>query len=162
MPHKGKFVDKHPQVLRLNVTETAANTFTQALPVQTPIVPERNLVMNIIRVFLDMEDGGIGENDTRELAIYDQSRTAMPEISDAGVLIRTRNVVHITTSGIVDRQGPAVFDFTDGQGNGVLYGRKQIFIAVEGGSQSIAMIAHAMIEYTLTEVSDSELVGMLA
>lgn len=157
-------VDVNPQFLRLQVTETATNTFTEA-KVATPNLSEAGYVMEILKIFAMMEHVVLTQRaagDMMQWAVYDRSKTALPSLSDSGVLFRYADGFDIVTSGGANPQKVINFDFTDGAGNGILYGKKELFAGIKGESLSQISRVDFAILYRLKKVSVAEMIGLVA
>ena len=157
--------DKHPQFLRFHLIESNANTFTEGnkdTPVQQGFTKGKMMVMEILRIFVEIEQGGMVANDEVLFAIYDRTLLAMPVISDPGVLIADRSLTVLTTSGSVIDWRTKVYDFHDGAGNGPLFAGNRMYFAVQGVSQSAESDLDVMIEYRLVEVDAEEFIGIIS
>lgn len=155
--------DLNPQFLRLVVTESAANTFTEA-DFPTPVMQIGNgklLVMEMLRILADVPIGDLVNGDAVYAAIYDRARTSIPGIADHGVLFRMSSYATITTSGGTNDRSLVQVDLTDGAGNGLLYARDTIRIAIAGGSQGSALQFQAAILYRMKEISAEEYIGIV-
>lgn len=159
-----RYRDVFPQFLRGMVTESAANTFTEAeenTPVPVHMPNNKYLVMNILRVYVQPSDGAADDGDAVDMAIYDRSRAAMPAVSDAGIVAVNHLGTFMTTSGRVAVESPRVFELSDGQGHGILYARSKIYVGIQGASQANPLTGRYAIEYTLVEVDPEEYVGLI-
>lgn len=147
--------------MRISVVESAINTFTEA-EFPTPLIAELGYVMEILRLLVDADPGDLEGNSNCDVAVYDRSRTAMPNLSDSGVLHHSRLESNVTTQGGTAWNNYYEVDFTDGAGNGLLYGKKSIFIAALGVGEVAVLDHHVAILYRLKKVNAAELVGLMA
>ncbi len=152
--------DVNPQAFRMQVTESAANTFTEQAH-STPNIAESGLVMELLKVQIEVFQNALAEGDQVQVAIYDRPLTSIPRLGDPGVIAKFNQYTKLTTSGAESMVTPVEFDLSDGGGNGWLYGKKSLYIAVVGTSQSDPMIADAVILYRLKKVTSVELVGLV-
>lgn len=154
--------DKHPQFVRGLVTEDTASTFKQGT-MNLPQLTEAGFVVEILKIFWEIPTTISGAvNDGVQIAVYENSDNAIPNISEAGVWLVDRQAFPLTTEGAPTIRHQGAKDFTDGGGNGVLTARKQLFIAVLGVSQAALSALAIQIEYRLVKVSAAELLGMMA
>lgn len=119
--------------------------------------------MEILRIFWEISvPVAQVAGDGLSFAIQETSRAAMPLISDAGVILKKtlRNIV--VTEGGVYLHFTGSEDYTDGAGNGLLSGRKELIMSVIGISQSSDMEISYAILYRLVKVTPGELVGLIS
>ncbi len=158
---KKKTFDLKPQLMRLQVTESAANTFTE-IALSTPNLPEVGLIMEILRIYWESEtDAEAANADKITVGLYGVSRTAMPGLNDNDVIWKFRRTKHFTSSGSDMFLETGETPYTDGNGNGLLYGRKDIILAIEGESNITAHIFNLAILFRLVKVSSQELIGLI-
>ena len=154
--------DVKPQLLRGRVVETGANTYTEA-EIITPNMTEAGYVMEILRVFLELEEHGTFlDGDEIIVSLHETTRAAMPHINDAGVIYNHGQVISFTTSGILMFMRNFTQDYTDGNGNGILTGRKALLLGIQGTSQAGAMAANINILYRLVKATPAEIVGLIS
>lgn len=157
--------DKFPQFLRGRVVESAANTFTDAsintnVPVQVP--KGKTLILNLLKVHLGMDPGTKGDGDRVQFQLYTgRARTAMANYEEAGTLIFIEHITNLVTQGGTEGDYTKIFDFSDGNGHGILIAAREIRLSVLGVSQAAALTCRVAIEYTLVEVEADELVGLV-
>ena len=160
MVTKKSVFDIHPQYLRIGVTESAANTFTQKEE-NTPIAQVgkgNTLVMELLKVFIQHSPGDLLDGDRIKFALYDRSKIATPSMEAAGVLLVV-DIKSVGTSSNIDTF--RMIDVTDGAGNGPIYARNKIYLSVEGVGQTAALNASGGILYRLVEIGPSELIGTI-
>jgi hypothetical protein len=173
MVKKNIYKDMKPQYFRMIVAQTAANTYKEA-EFPTPIVQnlgnERSLVMEILKVIIDMNSSELvnAQIVTISMHIADRSQTTVRSVSEPGVLIDSvKEVACIDTAitegtiGVAQPPQLQVVDLTDGAGNGILYGKSTMFIAIEGSNNINIKRAKAALIYRLIEVPASELIGII-
>lgn len=144
------------------VVESAVNTFTEA-PINVPNLAEAGFVMEILKIWMENTHNAptsIDAGDHVAAALYDRPATALPRLADPGVIITQR---HHGGSGATTGMYQTVweYDFTDGDGNGLLYGKKQLFLGVLGLSLGVVGRADVSILYRLKKVKIEELVGLV-
>lgn len=159
----GKNLDKYPQLMYCGLVEPAANTFTAAA-FNTPVVSSGDgkvWVMNILRIHVFHPAGDDLDDDSTSVLICDREPAAMLSYNTPGVIFRDQMSTQIVTSGGVNFRAHGVVEFGDGNGHGLLFGKKQIWAAVQGGSQGAAQGFQFAIEYTLVQVGAEEYIGMV-
>lgn len=155
-------MDLHPQWLRLPlITESAANTFTEGT-VATPLLTEAGYVMEILKIFAVHPMGDQAATEGIRFAVYDRTKTSMPNFTDNGVLKHSRYQNVLTTSGGLENYGNHCDDYTDGNGNGVLYGKKNIYAGIQGQNQASPLTLEVAILYRLVKVDPEELISLIA
>lgn len=157
--------DVYPQFLRGSVTESAANTYTQeelSTPVPVKLPNNKYLVMNILKVMVELQMGACDDGDVVASHLADRSHSAVQSPSTAGVIVNASHAaVGAIANGVVNRTIPIVFDLSDGNGHGLLYGKSKIYLGAKGTSQASATTARYAILYTLVEVAPEEYLGMI-
>lgn len=165
MPAKPKRIDINPQFLNIHVNESAANTWTTqeaSTPVFKQISKDTALVMEILKIYFHQVNvGEQGANDQHNMVICDRDLASYPDPDNAAVIAWYRQSSHVATSGAHSIEFPKEVDLTDGNGNGVLYGRQKIYLGIKGNSQASALEGGVKILYRLKEVSASELIGII-
>jgi hypothetical protein len=169
--HKVK--DENPQFLRGKVTMTASNTYTE-LAINCPVLQsygnERAVVLEILRVFFQLSAiEQIPVAAVRlEVHLADKTQTDLISIGDPGCIAVGDHGMTNTGARTVETLGspitirnPIVMELTDGKGNGILYGKNQIFLGITSTGMTSAKSAKVAILYRLKEVSAGELVGIL-
>lgn len=152
--------DINPQMMRMQVVESAANTFTEA-NFATPSLLEAGYVMEILRITTALESiPDISGGDRYEVAIYDRTKSAIPAHSDDGVLVSYKRHIGLATQGGSEFGSVHIWEFTDGAGNGLLYAGKRLYIAVLGESQTNPQTIGAQILYRLKKTSVEEIIGL--
>lgn len=155
-------LDENPQFLRGYLLETAANTFTElkiGTGIPYTVAKGKSVVMEIHRVFFERAPGDSLANDAMKMCVCSKKQSSMPLISDDGVIAKW-NVVGIGASPTYLDLTKQI-DLTDGRGDGVLVGSKDLFCYLQGESQTAATFVAIAVEYTLKEVDTEELIGMI-
>lgn len=157
-------IDVNPQMFRLDVDESAANSFTEKehnTPVHQSLEGGAALVMEILRIFLNTDEGDQLSGDSVQVEIGDRSASGMRGQDAAGVLVSYSDKTTLTTSGACWSCNPKIFDFTDGNGNGMLYAKRKMYMSVLGTNQGSALTPRASILYRMKKLTAQELVGIL-
>lgn len=165
--------DKNPQFLKMQIVESAANTWTSysvATPVVQDLMDGKALVMEILKVAWDLtmpEITNVQSNSVQSL-LTDRAFTDWNTIGSAGVIDKCKreNVCFdtgATDATLVEFAAEGIFyhDLTDGAGNGILYGASSIFLGVRGINCAAVKTASINIIYRLKEVSAAELLGII-
>lgn len=156
--------DVNPQILRFSASESAANTFTQKeidIPV-TRLGNGRLLVMNIISIRVEPDVGTLGDADIFEWAITSSSKTTMPLYNSGDTIVHDKTQMIVGAAGQVFLKSMNFdYNLSDGQGNGFLVANDQIYVQVQGTSQTNAMTLRGIILYTMREVSAEEFIGIV-
>jgi hypothetical protein len=146
----------------MQVIGSAPNTFTEA-SFNTPNLTEAGFVMEILRIYYELEGVlDLGPDNRIEYGIWENSRPLMPNLNDSGVINKQKIHATLLTEGANSTYETPDVAFTDGAGNGLLTGRKEIFIGVEGVAQTNAITVNAAILYRLVRVTPGELVGLIS
>lgn len=155
--------DVKPQILRLRMKESGTNTYTEG-EVNTPNMTEAGYVMEILRIEFahSTQPNKTTTGDEANWALSDSSKTVIPRLDQPGVLCRDGWGFDLMSSGAATSGGRGMYDFTDGAGNGLLYGKKTLFWHVKGESQSAALDIGWTLLYRLVKVSAEEIVGLIS
>lgn len=159
--------DEKPQFLNCSVTETAANTFTQAAAIPTGVngqnvSKDKVRVMEIMKIFVIATLDTLAEDGGLEYQITTKSKAAMVDatsISDA--ILYDQIETQLVTSGGIVRSNTTVYDMTDGAGNGICVATPSLYVAAKGTGQANARAYIFKILYKFTEISVSEFIGMV-
>lgn len=161
-------IDVNPQLLTLEVTEDAANTYTQsrtATPVVSTLANGKALVMELLKIWFSFSVDAGQDGDAVHIELSSSVSAALQGEGSGELLCRISITNRFTTSGsktnILYPAMGIIYDMTDGNGNGLLYGNREIFLAVQGVSQGSAEFATCKLLYRLKEVSATELIGIL-
>lgn len=165
--------DINPQALKFSLTMSAANTFTEK-EIKTPVVQslgnERALVMEILKVHLYVRCTELRNilATEQEIHITDRTVSGMKNWGNSECIMHaSKSVICIDTAAtdatlaVIDPNGDLEFDFTDGNGNGILYGKSAVFIGMLTSNFAAAGTVAGQILYRLKEVSASELLGII-
>lgn len=171
MPAKKRF-DENPQFMNLKITESAANTYTEdseSTPVVTQLVDGNAQVIEILKIMTNLEAPDLlaATKSTSNMHISSKSETAIKYLEDSNVIIHEDRQVEAVgartaeATGVTNCKHPAIYDFTDAEGNGLLFAGKKIYIGVTGVGCNNPMSARAKILYRLKKVSAAELLGII-
>lgn len=159
--------DVNPEFLNIQVTESAANTFTQD-EVTLPIhrigggSMSKSQVVEILKIGYEMPAMELVDADSLRLQLTYSSQTAILGLGSACVIDK-----FITTCFTASAVGTNVVeqviwhDLTDGVGHGILVGTPSIFIGVQGVGMGAARSYNVKVMYRLKNVGVMEYVGMV-
>ena len=170
--------DVNPQYLHGRLTLTAANTATE-LNLSTPIVrvgPQSNgkaIIMELLKIFvfypeLDL-DAAAATGRQLSLAfstVSSGTTAALPTFDNPRVFAMfvhsVRNAFTAAGTGLLDLQNdPAVYDFGDGAGHGILIATDNIYITGLTAGMTAAATFTFKILYRFKEVSLVEYIGIV-
>jgi len=166
--------DVKPQFFRGYVIQSAANTYTEKAWT-TPVIPSlgkgKALVMELLKIFLNMDPAEIIDAAASQVHchIADRSDTTIRGWDQSHILASYKEVIRTVDTAATDgtivarsTAGNIVFDLTDNNGNGVLFAKKEVYIAINSGVQVSTKTATFAILYRLVEVSAEELIGIIS
>lgn len=158
--------DVNPQYATVSVTESAANTFTQAT-LALPVLRGGNMgrgsryqVIELLWAWLDLQTNAGATGDGRDVILATTSQTALQTLQNPDVLFKYNDLITITTSGLYVEQNPHVFDFRDGAGHGIIVATENLYLGVIGTSQTATQTARCRIFYRFKNISIDEFVGL--
>lgn len=157
--------DEHPQWYRLQVVESAANTYTEeSIPTSLPINAGNGkmMVANLLKIFVHSKSGDMVNADEKGYSIHDREKTDLESYDSAGVLVRDTVNSILTVEGANILNNTRVYDLSDGNGHGVLFAKERIFFGIRGIGQGAALSAEFGILFTLKEVTAEELIGIIS
>jgi hypothetical protein len=100
-------------------------------------------------------------NDGLKIALYENSRAAMPHLNDAGVFLIWDFESEVAGgSGVSEALKFHDYDFTDGGGNGIVTAKKELFIGVQGVGQTNPQTINIAVLSRLVQVALEELVSL--
>jgi hypothetical protein len=168
-----QIVDASPQILNMpKLTQTTINTLIEG-KVATPVVNNvgqggKALVMEILRVWVYATPPNIIAATIVSVSVSLNKKsvpagTAFPSFEDSAVICQLVHQVDTLTSGVYPPVCIAQFDFTDGSGNGYLYGGKELFIQLVSANCAATQYKSASMKilYRMKMVNSNELVGIL-
>ncbi|MBA7550140.1 hypothetical protein ES705_42646 [subsurface metagenome] len=153
---KGPFME----FLRVAVTETAANIYTEE-QVQTPTSKTENMAMLIHSIEMDpnrIEAVAPSNGDYTQMQVTDRSQTGFKQVSRPGVLASVSlttvlNAVYNNLSII----GKTSYKFDPP----LLYPKAQIYCAINSQGTDLVATGHFRIGYTLEKVSREDFISAL-
>lgn len=159
--------DEKPQFLNINLTMSAANTYTQTtmpLPISPVISGKAGYarVIEILKLFVFMladtlvEDGSI----QCQLTTASKSGYVAPNNCEQFVMQFGRDM-QLVTSGAIAIETPFVIDLTDGSGNGILIASSNLYFAATSGGQAAALGVGVKILYRFVDVPLAEYIGVV-
>ena len=152
------------EVLRDQVTESAANTFTQR-EIQTPVSRSEKLAMLIwkIQIWPDIAE----EEDTQDNSVIVQltksTATAVVVPEDDDLVFRWRHGVRAGVNAgtlseyLIERMDPQVATFQPP----LLYAKSSIFLGIVGSGNSAAKAVGCHVYYTLERIPDALFIAAL-
>lgn len=152
-------LDKNPQWIRGEVTESGANTYTE---VKITVNIPRGYALNILHVFLNQEPGTLSTADGSYLHLRDRSSTTWQGMEKPGVLASNQIKSALSTSGGNVADGTKHFPLSDGQGNGVVYAKSTLYLGILGLSQAAALFGGFAMLVTLVKASAQEILDAVA
>lgn len=155
--------DVYPQILKMSVTETAAQAFTQNT-INTPVL--RNtlgmaVVMELLKAWIFTSTDTLAEDGTIQIQLTSTSQTAILTDVDQRKVLSFILINQLVTSGASSVILPYELDFQDAQGKGVLYAGSNLFLAIDDTGQGTARAATIWLFYRLRAVSAQELLGII-
>ncbi len=165
MVKHGKNIDVNPQFVSEYCTMSGANTFTEkaiTLPVNPGATVENGKVrvIELLKIYIGLEVDTLAEDGyvAAQLTYKTQSSLAMTEV--AKWLYYSKRKMQLITSGGIMYNVMDVVDFTDGNGNGILYGSQFLYFGVWSSGQGSVCIGNIKILYRFKDVSVEEFIGM--
>ena len=158
--------DVNMQYTSIDLTESAANTFTQGtitLPVLRGNVGRgKYQVIELLKVVFAISGGAGATGDGRNVQLSTTSKTTMVTTTqaDPDIVCFWNDGIIITTSGLYVATNPIEFNFTDGAGHGIIIATDQMFFAVQGVSQTGALTSSCRLFYRFKNISVDEFVGL--
>lgn len=168
-----KRFDVNPQFMRLEVVEDTVNVYNQKeypTPVVEQIESGKALVMELLKIMVWLHPPeAINATKTKtQMHISSKTNGSIQSIAKHGTYADNYIEKEVLDTAVTDAtfdigyvDSYRVFDLTDGNGNGVLFGKKSMFIAVKGSSNVAVKSALAMVIYRLKKVSAVELIGLI-
>jgi len=157
--------DVNPQYLSAQVTESAANTFTE-VTIPLPVLrgnfggQRKYQVLELLKVIWDPS---IGDGATASLIrnqLTTSSQTAAIAMDNPDMVDFWRSDIIITTSGLYTVDRPIIHDFTDGAGHGIIIATSDLFLGVQGTSQTAALQTNVRLLYRFKNIGVDEFVGL--
>ncbi len=159
--------DVKPQLLAFPVTQSAADTATtatQPLPVLRNFSSgngSRAQILEILKVFMLFPlPAEVDSVVTCALTTKSFGTTAVSH-SDPSVIAITRRSTQITTSGGWSTDQTAIFDLSDGNGNGLLVATDNIYGQVVSASTGAANAVVIRVLYRIYAADVTEYVGIV-
>jgi len=156
--------DVNPQYLTVQVVESAANTFTQAtmaLPtLRGEIGRGKYQVIELLNTVIDLTPGDGATGSGRAVQLTTSTQTGIIELTDPDLVDEYRDDIIITTSGLYAPERPIIHDFTDKAGHGIIIATQNMFVGIQGTSQTNGLTARVRIYYRFKNISVDEFVGL--
>jgi hypothetical protein len=176
-------MDVNPQMLKMTILQSGTDAWTvqqySAPPGQSiSFGGTRPLVMEILKVYYEWGSFGradanlpsAGATSVAKEKIYILNNASITEpvlqASDPNVICfgeYQERAYTETTNGLAISLGfdPLVIDYTDGDGHGMIYAGKSIYIGLASMGTGTINAAGAQILYRMKEVSEEELLGYI-
>lgn len=157
--------DVNPQWMSSSLTQATADTAaTGSIQPPVSLSTGENLAMEILKVMLEevLPVQGVTSNVAFTLATKNFG-TTQPAlgIGDATVIARYARYTSFTTSGEATVNPIVMYDYTDGDGHGVLVGNQNLYWTLTSTGTSQANRVNLKILYRAKRISDSELLGIV-
>jgi hypothetical protein len=165
--------DVNPQFLNIAVTEGTVNVFTEE-SVATPVIRDlgngKAMVMEILKLYFEMDAPELINivNTTVRCQLTIQSQTGIQILSHPDVIMKYHRGITCVDTAATDGTvalylGDEVkeFDLTDGNGNGLIYANKNIFLGIQGANNTTVKHARVKILFRLKKVNAQEMIGAL-
>lgn len=159
---KKSVIDQYPQYLNFDVTESAANTYTEE-EIQLPIprLGTMHMVMEILKIYFHAPVDTLAEDGFVAYHISYKTQSGILGAGDSDALMAGITETQLVTSGGCVVQWPQVVDLTDGSGHGVLVSTDKIFLGVAGAGQAGARRFEGKLLYRFVAVSAEEYIGIV-
>lgn len=157
----GKNKDIYPQIYRMRVTQSAANTWTTAefhTSIQNaPTDSGKVRVWSIQSVTFYMEGGAMNNGAMVAGFLLDRAPAAVPADNDPAVLAKSNH-----TSYVEAAQGAhSLMLAQQFQMHGVLYAKSRIYIGAYAASQSTARVISIHIIFRWVDIDPTEFIGIV-
>jgi len=160
-----RLTDKPYNVFKSQVTETAANAYTED-DIQLPIAvvgSTRFQAIELCRVFSDHHSGPddeAGQNNTVESGVRGRSGTAAIDYNDEDLFWnRKTKIDDLTAVGSIIWDGIKNEDMTDGDGNGIVIAERTIHHFIDGSGNAVVKTATVRGLGHLIELTSAEVIG---
>lgn len=174
----GGLGDVNPQFLSATTTMTVANTFfeqTLGIPVnRMPTQDGTATVMEILRIWVDMPDPTVADlgnvaqtlhNAVFSICTVSQGTVQFTLGNTRSLLVVNKGMTQAWTAAGSSTQtalvDPSIYDFTDGQGHGVLVATDNLFIGCNTAGIATAPGFAWKILYRWKRVSLAEYIGIV-
>ena len=167
-------IDIYPQTLAIDVIENVADTYVEK-PTQTPVLRGVDTkggayVMNIMKIIIEARPPTeVSQQYTKvKWHIADRTLPSVKSMNISGVILNNEQGLEsddpVPTPGksVLARPDTVrIYDLTDGNGHGLLYGKSTIYMGIKGTATGVINFAYAKIIYTMVKVSAAELLGII-
>lgn len=169
IPNEKQF-DVNPQFFRMPyLIESAPHSYTEVnktTPVVSNIGANKSMVMEILKIFMHIVPAALedAEETSSRVHIADRTNNNVIDFSKAGCILYAKEQCMVldtaTTDGTVAVAFPSptkVYDYTDGNGNGVIFGGPTLFMGIAGGGTNAGTgVVTAAILFRMKKVSAGE------
>jgi len=156
--------DVNPNWLKISVTQSAADTFTQStnpIPVQRLKSNGKSQVMEILKVHWENISAITETDNSYNAFLTTKSYSSAPPLTDGPVIDHVRRNIILTTSGQVVVDQPVIHDLTDGAGHGVLVGTDNLYLSLGSATTGVAGQMTAWILYRWKNIGMAEYIGIV-
>jgi hypothetical protein len=156
--------DVNPQWLKISVTQSGADTFTQStnpVPVQRLPTSGRAQVMEILKLFFYSDAARAEVDSTLQAFLTTKSYSSAPGKTDGPLIAWWKEATEITTSGQVVVSYPFQMDLMDGAGHGVIVATDNIYLSAGSSTTSVANVVYCWILYRWKNVALPEYIGIV-
>lgn len=159
--------DIKPQWLNVNITMTAANTYTQVttpLPINPTLGGGKNKarVIELLKAFVFALPDTLAEDAAIYIQVATKSQASLVAPNNCeNFLIQFGRDFQLVTSGAISCDVPMVFDLTDGNGNGMLVATQNIYCAAVTAGQGSALGVGIKFLYRFIDIDMAEYVGII-
>lgn len=160
--------DKYPNFFKMDVVESALNTYTEKH--YSTNIPD-GYVMNVIKVWAVSANPSVVDEDATAVKwqIATSPQTDVERLSAAGIWWRDVKDVEVFDSGATDgtvaitkaQSNVNCYDFSDGQGHGRLLAAADLYLGVVSDANTAVKWADVWLEYTLVKVPAAELLQLV-
>lgn len=173
--YSGGTGDVNPQLLLIQDTMTAANTFTeveQGIPIPRFGTPKgKSIVMEVLKAYWDLPEKDTNPAAGGELALVNAYLSTSSQASVAAAQSSPKTFMFVqkeyrgafTAAGsyMANLQEPFVVDLTDGAGHGLLVGTESIFMGMTTSTFAGAGVARCRLLYRFKLVNVEEFIGIV-
>lgn len=158
-------VDEKPQLFHLNpANQETVNTYAEvATQVPSMIGPEGGYIMEILKAYIKMDIAFDTSGAYVQVHIAKRSQNAIVQYDDPDCIAFKMRRANLVVGGYWhEAENCYEIDLTDSNGNGILFGGKQIWLAVYSqGQNAFLVLSTAQLLYRLVKVKPTELIGVL-
>ncbi len=158
--------DVNPDALTFALTQSAANVYTELeVPLPTrglnPLATQnRNAVYELLWVDLQVPVDGLVDADEYKWQLCSTSQSAATTLGTVSCFIADKYELAIVTSGSFHMENYRRYNFTSGDGHGILIATDAIFVGADGTSLANALVLRGKIYGRIKWVGLQEYMGL--